>query len=72
VLIIDSDQPRSTGPPIVALDGWAAGSYLQKAQNSRFFAWLFSPVTLMYRQVMLRFLGPPRLEDGISLAVPCE
>ncbi|CEL60601.1 hypothetical protein RSOLAG1IB_03839 [Rhizoctonia solani AG-1 IB] len=27
-------KPRSTGPPIVALDGWAAGSYLQKAQNS--------------------------------------
>ncbi|CAE6444825.1 unnamed protein product [Rhizoctonia solani] len=27
-------QPRSTGPPIVALDGWAAGSYLQKASGS--------------------------------------
>ncbi|KAH7339932.1 hypothetical protein B0J17DRAFT_657343 [Rhizoctonia solani] len=27
-------QPRATGPPIVALDGWAAGSYLQKAPSS--------------------------------------
>ncbi|CAE6356990.1 unnamed protein product [Rhizoctonia solani] len=27
-------KPRSTGPPIVALDGWAKGSYLQKAQGS--------------------------------------
>ncbi|CAE6451899.1 unnamed protein product [Rhizoctonia solani] len=27
-------KPRSTGPPIIALDGWAAGSYLQKAQDS--------------------------------------
>lgn len=24
-------KPRSTGPPIIALDGWAAGSYLQKS-----------------------------------------
>ncbi|CAE6357023.1 unnamed protein product [Rhizoctonia solani] len=27
-------QPRATGPPIAALDGWAAGSYLQKDRNS--------------------------------------
>ncbi|ELU40948.1 fungal cellulose binding domain-containing protein [Rhizoctonia solani AG-1 IA] len=28
-------QPRATGPPIAALDGWAAGSYLQKDRNSK-------------------------------------
>ncbi|CAE6420149.1 unnamed protein product [Rhizoctonia solani] len=28
------EQPRATGPPIVALDGWAAGSYLQKSSSS--------------------------------------
>ncbi|CAE6451904.1 unnamed protein product, partial [Rhizoctonia solani] len=27
-------QPRVTGVSIIALDGWAAGSYLQKAQDS--------------------------------------
>ncbi|CAE6451888.1 unnamed protein product [Rhizoctonia solani] len=27
-------QPRATGPPIAALDGWVAGSYLQKDRNS--------------------------------------
>ncbi|KAF8598425.1 hypothetical protein BDV93DRAFT_512531 [Ceratobasidium sp. AG-I] len=27
-------EPRSTGPPIRALDGWAAGLYLQRGNNS--------------------------------------
>ncbi|CEL60600.1 putative 1,4-beta-D-glucan cellobiohydrolase C OS=Neosartorya fischeri (strain ATCC 1020 / DSM 3700 / FGSC A1164 / NRRL 181) GN=cbhC PE=3 SV=1 [Rhizoctonia solani AG-1 IB] len=28
-------QPRATGPPIAAIDGWAVGSYLQKDRNSQ-------------------------------------